>query len=287
MTGSEIVEAIGGDSLITWRTCRLCEGLTTRRVGTRYLRLDRWVEGFGRLSPSILREFLTFSVVGVPEDPDSLERKARKLSSHIEDVSRAKVELLYRVVSGLASWLEMEWPLMHHLCFVVAGDIVYNMAHDVPRPERSSGKLVIGSDMDLVVIVDDRLPEDSMKRLDDAIYLEKQRLLMTPHLKEEIDYVVKRLDRVRKQVLFDSFRHMVACKILQEGTLLSGSEHLFRIVKTMLRESGATEKLNHLERRARVFRKDAEEYLLSEDPEMIREESLCLFYPTEESEEFE
>jgi len=287
LTGSEIVEAIGGDVLILWRTCRLSEDLTIRTVGARYLRLDRWVEGFGRLSPSILREFLTFSVVGVRGDPTSLERRARKLISHIEEVGRGKLELVYRVVSGLASSLESEGALDHKVCFVIAGDIVYNMAHDVPRPERSSGKLVIGSDMDLVVIVDDQFPGDLMKRLDDAIYEEKYRLLMTPHLKEEIDYIVKRLDRVREQVLFDSFRHMVACKILHEGTLLYGSEYLFSIVKAMLREHGVTEKLHGLERRARVFRKDAEEYLLREDPEKIRKESLCLFYPSDESEEFE
>jgi len=42
-----------------------------------------------------------------------------------------------------------------------------------------------------------------------------------------------------------------------------------------------------MEDRAAIFRRDAEEYLLKEDPEKIRNEGLYLFYPTEESEEFE
>ena len=54
-----------------------------------------------------------------------------------------------------------------------------------------------------------------------------------------------------------------------------------------MRERGITEKLIEMEDRAMIFRKDAEEYLLREDPEKIKNEGLYLFYPTEESEEFE
>src|SRR5665811_1909286 len=96
----------------------------------------------------------------------------------------------------------------------------YQMAHDVPRPERSTGKMVRGSDLDVVVIVDDRAPEVLVKALDDAIYQQKYRYLINPSVREEIDYIVKRLDRLREQAEFDTFKKMVACKILQEGVLL-------------------------------------------------------------------
>lgn len=287
LTGSEILGATGGDGLMVWRTCKLSEDLDVRTVGTRYLRLDRNVEGFARLSPSILREFLTFSVVGIQGEPEVLMQRAQKLISHIERVSRAKLDLVYRIASGLVAWLKSEWALENEICFITGGDIVYNMAHDVPRPERSTGKMVTGSDMDLVVIVDDEFPDDLMKKLDDSIYTEKYRLLMAPHLKEELDYIVKKMARVREQLRFETFRHMVACKILQEGALLLGSENLFTTVKTLLRTQGITSKINELEKRARVFRRDSEAYLLHEDPEKIKGESSSLFYPTEESEEFE
>ena len=80
---------------------------------------------------------------------------------------------------------------------------------------------------------------------------------------------------------------MVACKILQEGTLLYGSENLFSIIKALLYDHGITEKLDDLEKQARIFRSKAEEILLHEDLERIRDDHACLFYPTEESEEFE
>lgn len=287
LTGSEILEATDGDGLILWRTCRLSKNLDVRTIGTRYLRLDRRVDGLARLSPSILREFLTYSVVGFYRDHSSLIHRAKEISSRIEAVSRAKAELVYNAVAGLVNRFENELLVSDQACFIIAGDIVYTMAHDVPRPERSTGKLVKGSDMDLVVIVGDLFPKKLMKRLDEAIYQEKYRLLIAPHLREEIDYIVKDLDRVREQVKFETFKHMVACKLFKEGTLLYGSERVFNMVKNMLRECGIIQKLNDLEERAKKFRKMAEEYLLQEDPRKIKEESLYLFYPTEESEEFE
>lgn len=287
LTGSEILESTGGDGLLLWRTCKLSKNLNIRTIGMRYLRLDRRIEGFARLSPSMLREFLTYSVIGRAQDETALFQKANEVGSHVEAVSRAKSEVAYSVVSSLVGKLESELPIHNQVCFIIAGDIVYNMAHDVPRPERSTGKLVKGSDMDLVVVVDDQFPKTSMERMDEAIYKEKYRLLITPHLREEIDYIVKKLERVREQVRFDTFKHMVACKLLQEGTLLYGSEEVFHTLKTMLRDHGVTQKLKELESKARIFRKEAEDYLLTEDPQKIREESLNLFYPTEESEEFE
>ncbi len=235
----------------------------------------------------ILREFLTYSVVGFSRDPFPLSQRVAKIDAHIREVSKGKSELAYNIIAARANRFEQEFPFRDHVCFILAGDIVYNMAHDVPRPERSTGKLVKGSDLDIVIITDDLFPKKTIERLDEAIYREKYRLLITPHLREEIDYVVKDFERVRQQVRFDTYRHMVACKILREGTLLYGSEDLFSTIKEMLRKQGVTEKLNDLENRARIFRRNAERDLLNKDPEKIREDYHDLFYPTEESEEFE
>lgn len=287
LTGGEIWEAVGGDGLEVWRTCRLSPSLEIRRVGTRYLRLDRRVEGFARLSPSIWREFLTYSVVGLRGGPFLIDERARDLIAHIEDVSSSKAKLAYQTVSGLAVNFDMELSLAQEACFIIAGDIVYNMAHDVPRPERSTGKLVNGSDMDIVVVVDDEVSDHFVKSLDHAIYKEKYRLLITPHMREEIDYVVKRIVRIREQVRFDTFKHMVACKILYEGTFLYGNEEIFHRIKKLLRRSGIAERLMEMEHRAKEFREEAEAYLLRHDPAKIWQDSLYLFYPSEESEEFE
>jgi hypothetical protein len=269
------------------RSCRLSKDLTIRIVGTRYLRFDRKIDGYARLSPSILREFLTYSIIGLSSDPESLNNRSKELISHIEKTSRAKSELAFNFVSSITNTMGDDILIKEKTCFIIAGDIVFNMAHDVPRPERSTGKLVRGSDIDIVVIVDDLLPDKLMKRLDDEIFREKRNLLINPYIREEIDYIVKRFARVKEQVKFDTFKHMVACKILSEGTFLYGSEKIFNRAKTLLREHGIIEKISNLEARANAFRDKAEEYLTHEALGKIKEEDLYLFYPTEESEEFE
>ena len=287
LTGAEILKAMDNDFLILWRCCKLSKRLAIRTIGRRYLRLDRRIEGFARLSPSILREFLTYSVIGLAGDHGALIQRANEINSHIEQISRAKSELAYTIISAVVDRFENTDLIGRQASIIIAGDIVHNMAHDVPRPERSTGKMIKGSDMDIVVVVDDLFPKRLIERLDEIIYQEKQNILIMPHLREEIDYIVKAMNRVREQMAFKTFKHMVACKILQEGTLLYGSEDLFTTIKGMLRKQGVTEKLNALEDRAKHFRKDAETHLLKENSEKIRAEVQHLFYPTEESEEFE
>ncbi len=286
-TGFEILSEINEDSLLIWKACKSTPQLLVRALGRRYVRLDRHVEGFARLSPSILREFLTYSVVGLADNPGPLEKRCAEVTERIHEISAFKFSLARWMVSEIMEEFEDDLSRQHQICFIIAGDIVYEMAHDVPRPEKSTGKLVKGSDIDLVAVVDDALPDSSISRLDEIIYRKKYRMLIDPSLNEEVDYKIKRLALIRDQARFDDFKHMVAIKILQEGMLVYGSEDLFRAVKTTIEENGLVEKLNDLEDRAKLFRKKAEESILNDslDKEQIKEAHL--FYSAEEFEEFE
>jgi hypothetical protein len=286
LTGSEIRKFLSGDNLLLWQTCKTSSDLQVKSVGVRYLRFDQQVNGFARLSPSILREFLTYSVIGLSNKPLLIEKRGEEIFSHIVQVSRSKLELARHLVEVVKAQLGDTWP-HEQICFILAGDIVYDMAHDVPRPERSTGKLVKGSDIDLVVILEDNVSDDLIKILDTTIYQEKYKYLKTPSINEEIDYVIKKLDRVREQVHFDTFKHMVACKILQEGKFIGGSDRLYHEVIRLLQDNGILEKLDRLQEAAIAFRKQEEEFLAQSDAKSINREDLYFFYPAEESEEFE
>lgn len=286
-TGLEIRKDIDGDGVLVWRACRTSTRLEVRTLGQRYLRLDRHVDGYARLSPSILREFFTYSVVGLTGDPDPLDSRCREITARIHEISKFKFDLARDMVAEIMEELDEGATRDHRICFILAGDVVYNMAHDVPRPERSTGRLVKGSDIDLVVVVDDTVPESSIKRLDELIYRKKYRMLTSPSINEEVDYKIKRLGLIRDQARFDNFKHMVAVKILQEGLLLYGSEDLFHTVKTIIEENGLPGRLYELEVLARRLRNKAEESILNN---LISEEELKnmhLFYSAEEFEEFE
>lgn len=286
LTGSEIKKFISGDNLLLWQTCKTSSNLQVKSVGVRYLRFDRQVNGFARLSPSILREFFTYSVVGLADKPMLIEKRCEEIFSNIVKVSRSKMELARNLVEIVKAQVEDTWP-HDQVCFILAGDIVYDMAHDVPRPERSTGRLVRGSDIDLVVILNDNVSDNFIRKLDSAIYQEKYKFLKSPSINEEIDYVIKKLERVREQVHFDTFKHMVACKILQEGKLIGGSDRLYHEVIRLLEDNGVLEKLDRLQEAAIAFRKQEEEFLVQNNAKSINREDLYFFYPAEESEEFE
>lgn len=297
LTGAELLSALRpartatesdpGEALRCWRAATLAPDLIVRQVGTRYLRLDRKVEGLARLSPSILREFLTYSVVGSAGQPEALERRAADLLDHVQAVSRAKFDLAAGLVAGVAERILGREAAGEGYCVFIAGDVVYGMAHDVPRPERSTGRMVRGSDLDLVVLVGDDFPPAIARSLDEEIYRQKYRHLINPGVREEIDYIVKPLQRLRDQMMFDTFEAMVACKILQEGVLLQGSRELFAGAKGLLDECGVAPRLAAMETSAARLRRDAERHLLREGAEVAGPGDLHLFFTTDESEEFE
>ncbi len=286
LTGGELAEEARCDPLPLWRACRLSPELEMVVVGRRYLRLDRAVEGYARLSPSIRREFLTYTVVGPAADPGPARERAATLRTGIEAISRGKLELARDNMAQVIDELDEAETIRDGACFIIAGDVVYGMSHDVDRPESSTGRMVHGSDLDIVVIATDEMPESALKALDDAIYKRKGYLLFHPGYREEIDYVIKRLARVREQLRFDDLRAMIACKIMLEGEYLTGSRTVFDQVKRLVDEAGIPGQIAELEARAAADRKVAEEALLAAEGPADEESAFRnLFYTAEEGDE--
>ena len=286
LTGAELAAAGGFDDILSlWRRCH-APGLRLRTTGRRYLRLDHAVDGYARLSPSIRREFLTYTLIGLDGQEHAIETRAAALERDAARISADKLNLTRDSVCMALAALPDEPRLLRDAAFMIAGDITYGMAHRVPRPEKSSGRLVRGSDLDLIIVVQDDLPPDITAALDDAIYRQKHYLLTHPDHQEEIDYVLKPLAKVRRQLAFDRFDRMVACKILCECQPLYGSPFLFREVMQLVTDSGVRGKINAMEESADRFRREAEHVLL--DPAATAATArppLDLFYTREEGDE--
>lgn len=56
LTGKELIRTAGLDDFALWAACNRSMEISTKIIGARYLRLDRQVEGYARLSPSIICE---------------------------------------------------------------------------------------------------------------------------------------------------------------------------------------------------------------------------------------
>jgi hypothetical protein len=286
LTGAELAAAGGfTDVLGLWRACH-APGLLLRRTGRRYLRLDSGVEGYARLSPSIRREFLTYSLVGLEGQEAAVEARAVELEETAASIGREKLDLARTSVARALAGLGDESLVLADAVFLVAGDITYGMAHRVPRPEQSSGEMVRGSDLDLIIVTADSLPDEAAGALDEAIYRQKHYLLVHPDFREEIDYILKPIAKVRRQLAFDRFEHMVACKILCESQFLCGSSPLFDELMGLVDASGVRARLDSLEATAQVERAAAEYTLL--DPAATAasgQNPLHLFYTREEGDE--
>jgi hypothetical protein len=256
-----------------------------RHAGRRYLRLDRAVEGYARLSPSIRREFLTYTVVGSDEQAEKIAARCLELQQEFVRISQYKREFVRDVIRRIVESSPNRERLRAHLCCLIAGDVTYGMAHTVERPEPSTGRLVRGSDLDVVIVSDGQLASAECATLDEELYREKWNILVLPHLREEIDYTIKDMAKVETQLQFDSFRHMVACKILHESELLYGNAELFVRIKQLVSEFGIPGKLARMEDKAIQERETAERQLVGHSAAEQMQTWQHLFFTSEEREE--
>lgn len=284
-TGAELLALSGLDVFPLWQHCMRSTSIRTKVFGRRYLRLDRAVEGYARLSPSIRRELLTYTVCGLEHQLEAIERRAQVLRDEVVGISRTKWALAEECVRSTVGPLEVGQLLMQDCCFVIAGDVTYDMSHAVPRPETSTGMMVNGSDLDIIMITRDGMSDHALKSLDRAVYERKYYMLKHPSYREEIDYVIKSVSRVREQMRFDTFESMVACKILDEGRLLCGSQAIFSEIKALLDEYQIPEKLRQLEESATQNREKAVASLLRMPADSPENEYRNLFYTRDEKDE--
>ena len=283
MTGAALVEKTGIEVLPLWQMCRKSSVIRAEIVGRRYLRLDRNVEGYSRLSPSIRREFLTYTFIGLENQLEDLGRKTESFRRVTDGISLEKRDVAGQAIVSTLEIMPDTEEILAKTCFILAGDVVYGMAHTVSRPEKSTGEMVRGSDLDIIVVTEDDLDPALSRALDD--YMHKRKHLLLVNEREEIDYLIKTVSRVREQLKFDIFSSMVASKILHEGEFLYGNPQLYRGVKQLIEECGIAEKLAAMEREAVRNRELAETQLLGIDAEKDSSEYLNLFFTQAEEDE--
>ena len=285
LTGKELLEKSQLDEFTAWKICSNDKRIITETIGTRYLRLDRQVEGFARLSPSIIREFHGYTVISTEQNREAAQRKAEALRKEIIRISKRKFDLSQEVISNIVESQIDPQAIRDSACFIIAGDVAYEMSHLEPRPESSTGELVRGSDLDIVVVADG-LSATSIEALDRAIHRQKSFLLRNPSYNEEIDYLIKDIAKIEDQLEFDDFESMVASKILLEGKFLYGNIGLFAQIKEMLNVAAIPDKIHFLQEKAALSRDEAIARLLENEGDLADEESAKLFFTKEEREEF-
>lgn len=226
-----------------WALCVSSEKIEVRRIDNCYLRIDKELKGqrVYRLSPSIQREFMDYSAVGLKGDK-RLDEKFSMMEKNMEKNNQKKWGVVKDVVNEILEKVPKKEEILADCCFLVGGDVALGMTNDLFRECESTGELVWGSDLDIIVVFSDEATDKEKKDLDDVLYKIKWDLLRGP-AKEELDYVIKDLDRVKQQARMEKLDDVIASKVLYESKFLDGNKKFFEEAFKILETQGAIKEL--------------------------------------------
>ncbi len=277
--GVEIAEVLDNRYFEIWRTCHNSAKIYSTPFGHYYLRIDKKIEGLARLSPSILRDFLTYTRISTLANFEQAVDDAKNSRQEHVRISDEKRDIAKQIISETLSP-----QILERTGILIAGDVCRNMAHLVPRPERSTGKMVRGSDIDLIFVIEH---DDGLKDEIEGIITEAKAIyLQHPALREELDFVVNTLDHYREASSFKGVPNMISCKAALEGQHLAGSKAILQQSTDILLRAQIPRKVIKLTETAFSDRLRAMERL-RKDPDVIglpRERRL--FYYSDEIWEF-
>lgn len=270
-------------TLKLWQACFTSDDIRSSHFSRYYLRYDITREDIIRLSPSILRDFLSFTLLSTHGQRQQVFDTKVTLSNHHRKVSMAKMRIARAILRQVMKGIPLE---MHHqLCAFIAGDIAYFLAHTEPRELASIGEMVNGSDID-IIIVHDGLPEEYLTFIDQEIMSCKNYYLRHPDYREEVDYICKSKDTMFEQLAYTDIDNKIASKIAYESQFLAGSIELFSQIKDEVDNRGTRDLIERDFRNALEQRKNAMRTLLNADSNQIDKNTESLFYFSQERVEF-
>ncbi len=289
MIGKEILAELGDvSSMIVWKICRSSPQFRLKNSARYYLRYDITRDNQLRLSPSILRNFMSFTLVHLADQSVRAVERSILLSNHHRLISMKKLQFARRAILALKP--ETRAVLQDHACAFIAGDISYFLAHDEPRRVNNTDFMVKGSDIDIVFVHTPQVSVDFVRAAEDEFTKIKFQYLKDPAITQEIDFIFKPVSRMIDQLGYKSIAEKIASKILYESSYLFGSLEMYDAMTKQLKLFGTEGKIDRdfetaLRERQETIRKIfsfSDEQVLAKDPEVQ-----SLFYFSQERLEFE
>ena len=281
--GKELALDIRVPSLRLWQACYTSPQLFTSHFASYYLRYDITRADLIRLSPSILRDFLSFTLFSLPEQRDQLIERQGALSNLHREISLDKLGIAQQAVNNLL--LQIPRELHPSVCMFVAGDLAYHLAHNEPREHTATGEMIRGSDIDIVVL-HDGLPDDVLAMIDGEMRAMKNFYLRHPDYRHELDYIVKTKAKMIKQMRYQDIHDKIASKVCYESVFLGGSLDLYITIRNALKTSGVVQLIEMDFEKALLNRKNVMKRLLEYDGDEPDAETRSLFFFSQERVEF-
>ncbi|MEM0986365.1 MAG: hypothetical protein AAGJ32_08970 [Pseudomonadota bacterium] len=284
LLGKELCEYLDGEPfLAVWQACFSDDTIQISHFSRYYLRFDITRADMVRLSPSILRDFLSFTLISLPGQRETVIDRQVELSNTHREISREKMRIARTVM--IEALADVDQELKARLCAFIAGDLAYFLGHSEPREIKATGERVRGSDIDIIIVHDD-LPDDVVEAIDSALSKAKYYYLSHPGWRQELDFIVKPIERMYDQFNYSDIHEKIASKIVYESLFLAGSVSLYGMIMEEMRASGAGAKIEADFEYGLADRKSALHQLLQADPYALNENTQSLFYFYQERVEF-
>lgn len=280
LLGSELVEKLDVGLLDIWRASQFSHQVLHTPFANHYLRIDKERVERPRLSPSILRTYLTYTYISTLDQRELSRDLAAERLLHHAVLSAQKKEFARDFIEQ-----NLSTECLANTSVLIGGDVVRDMAHDVTRPEKSTGKLVHGSDIDLVFIIETEKP-DLRKQIEDEMQDGKYMALNAPGKREEIDFIVNSVAHYFEAVKLKTAQQMISAKVLLEAELIAGNATPFLHARGIFNAYNTMAFMANLTEQAFSDRLIAMERL-RKDPALIDSEAeRRLFYFSDEIWEF-
>lgn len=287
MVGQALLDKIEGFSPIAlWRICYYSRAFRIRNCARYYLRYDIKRGNELRLSPSILRDFLTFSLIYLPTQSVESVEAGTRLANQFRTISLRKLGLARRALLQLDP--ELQKTLIEHCVVFLSGDIAYYLAHDTPRKHPELGTPIRGSDLDIVCITNREADPDVIRRIESQLLTVKKLYLLTPSIREEMDFIVKPIERMLDQLSYVDIHEKIASKILYESYFLMGRVDIYDSLIKHLEISGARAKIERDFEIALIERKETISKIRALPPsDSVKDSEVAsLFFASQERLEF-
>lgn len=286
--GAQLTEWLDGVPPIDlWHACYVSRRIRIRNCARYYLRYDITRDNVLRLSPSILRDFLTFSLIYLPEQSVSAVEDGTLLANKFRSISLRKLSRARQALLELDADLQRE--LNDHCVVFLSGDIAYFLAHDTRRIHPTLDVPVNGSDIDIVIVTNNQADPAKIKAIGDSLLKIKRLYLLMPKVREELDFIVKPFDKMIDQLAYRDIHQKIASKILYESYFLMGRVDIYESLMRHLELRGTRAKIEADFETALGQRKDTISKILALTPEeSVKDpEVASLFFVSQERLEFQ
>jgi len=289
LTGRQLADYLpDADPILLWKACYQSTIFRVINFARYYLRYDVTREDMIRLSPSVLRDFLSFTLIYITGQRSNAVDKAAILANKHRLISLQKLKFARNTLLSLSP--DILETLHYKSCCFIAGDIAYFLAHEEPRIHGPTGAKLYGSDIDIIVVHENDMDPDLIRRAEEEVLAYKFRCIKDPVIGQEIDFLFKPVQRMLSQFSYADIHQKIACKILYESFFLYGRLDLYEKLTTDLDFSGTVKKIEDDFTKALAGRKETVNRILSlkqDELDAMDKNTQSLFFFSQERLEFQ